>query len=47
MCEDGGNSAIRYDINSAVNIEGNAIDYFVLVEGKSFRQAMDILSAAL
>ncbi len=28
-------------------IEGNAIDYFVLVEGKSFRQAMDILSAAL
>lgn len=28
-------------------IEGNAIDFFMLVEDKSFRQAMDILSTAL
>lgn len=29
------------------NIQGNAIDFFVLVEGKSFHQAMEILAASI
>ncbi|MFC1461355.1 hypothetical protein ACFLQR_02410 [Verrucomicrobiota bacterium] len=29
------------------DIEGNAIDYFMLVEGKSFNQTMQILSSGL